>query len=169
MILGQTRPQLGPGCVLRHHSATGECHVAAEAQARAILELRLQRLTGLERNKIGDELEELAARIKDDLEILDSRDRLLSILRAELTDMKDRSATPRRTTPEERRRDQADEDVSHDTLVGGGSAMAITTDQPAAVDSISITFDIGFVLEAASETLNRTMRISILRHQPPTA
>ena len=63
----------------------------------------------------------------------------------------------------------ADGYVSHMTLVDGVSSMAITTDQPAAVDSISITFDIGFLLEAASETLNRTMRISILRHQPPTA
>ncbi len=83
----------------------------SEAQARAILELRLQRLTGLERNKIADELEELAARIKEGLEILDSRDRLLSILRAELTDMKDRFATPRRTVIEESGLEQDDEDL----------------------------------------------------------
>jgi len=83
----------------------------SEAQARAILELRLQRLTGLERNKISDELEQLAAHIKDYLTILDSRDRLLSILRAELVDMKERFATPRRTTIEESGLEQDDEDL----------------------------------------------------------
>ena len=35
VILGQTRPQLGPGCVLRHYLATGECQVEDEAQTRA--------------------------------------------------------------------------------------------------------------------------------------
>ena len=73
----------------------------SEAQARAILELRLQRLTGLERDKIGDELKELTDRIKDYLAILDSRERVMSILRDELIDMKSQFATPRRTTIEE--------------------------------------------------------------------
>ncbi len=63
----------------------------------------------------------------------------------------------------------ADGYVSNITLVDGVSSMAITTDQPVAVDSTSITFDIGFLLEATGETLNRTMTITILRHQPPTA
>ena len=83
----------------------------SEAQARAILELRLQRLTGLERDKIAEELEALAVRIKDYLEILASRDRLMSILRAELDDMKERFATPRRTKIEESGFDQDDEDL----------------------------------------------------------
>ena len=83
----------------------------SEAQARAILELRLQRLTGLERDKIAEELEALAVRIKDYLEILASRDRLMSILRAELDDMKGRFATPRRTKIEESGFDQDDEDL----------------------------------------------------------
>ena len=69
----------------------------SEAQARAILELRLQRLTGLERDKIAQELEEIAAEIKGYLEILGSRERLLEVLRGELIDMKERFATPRRT------------------------------------------------------------------------
>ncbi len=73
----------------------------SEAQARAILELRLQRLTGLERDKIGDELGELAARIADYLAILDSRDRVMAILRDELADIRSRFATPRRTTIED--------------------------------------------------------------------
>ncbi len=74
----------------------GTCRLS-EGQARAILELRLQRLTALERDKIGDELEEIAGRIEDFLEILRSRPRLLEILRTELAEMRDKFATPRRT------------------------------------------------------------------------
>src|SRR3546814_11447264 len=70
----------------------------SEAQARAILELRLQRLTGLERDKIAQELEEIAGEIKVFLEILGSRARLLEVLRGELLDMKGHFAPPRRTT-----------------------------------------------------------------------
>ena len=73
----------------------------SEVQARAILELRLQRLTGLERDKIGGDLEALASRIREYLEILGSRERLLEVLRGELTDMKERFADPRRTAIEE--------------------------------------------------------------------
>ncbi|MEQ9606695.1 MAG: DNA gyrase subunit A [Kiloniellaceae bacterium] len=69
----------------------------SELQARAILELRLQRLTGLERDKIAEELEEIAAEIKGYLEILASRDRLMDVMRGELLEMKERFATPRRT------------------------------------------------------------------------
>jgi DNA gyrase subunit A len=73
----------------------------SEIQARAILDLRLHRLTGLEREKIGDELNEITERIAGYLDILRSRPRLLGILRAELTDMRERFATPRRTVIEE--------------------------------------------------------------------
>ncbi len=59
--------------------------------------------------------------------------------------------------------------VSNITLVDGVNSMTITTDQPAAVDSTSITFDIGFHLEATDETLNRALTITILKHQPPIA
>ena len=59
--------------------------------------------------------------------------------------------------------------VSNITLVDGVSSLTITTDQPIAVDSTSITLDIGFHLEATDETLNRALTITILRHQPPTA
>lgn len=81
------------------------------AQARAILELRLQRLTGLERDKIAEELEGLAGYIREYLGILGSRERLLDILRAELSDMKQRFANPRRTEIVESAADQADEDL----------------------------------------------------------
>jgi DNA gyrase subunit A len=73
----------------------------SETQAKAILELRLQRLTGLERNKIAEELQELAKRIQGYLEILESRERLLEVLLGELDEMKQRFADPRRTTIEE--------------------------------------------------------------------
>ncbi len=73
----------------------------SEEQARAILELRLQRLTALGRDEIGDELKQLAEKILDYLDILRSRDRLMGILRAELVEMKEKFATPRRTVIEE--------------------------------------------------------------------
>lgn len=70
----------------------------SEAQARAILELRLNRLTGLERDKIGGDLREVTDRIAYYLEVLASRTLLLEILRTELLEMKERFGTPRRTT-----------------------------------------------------------------------
>jgi DNA gyrase subunit A len=73
----------------------------SEVQAKAILELRLQRLTGLERDKIGQELGELGTQINELLEILSSRAKLLEVMRAELLDMREQFATPRRTTIEE--------------------------------------------------------------------
>ena len=73
----------------------------SEVQARAILDLRLQRLTGLEREKIAEELQALADKIREYLEILDSRERLLEVLRGELLDIKERFATPRRTIIED--------------------------------------------------------------------
>ncbi len=76
-------------------------YILSEAQARAILELRLHRLTGLERDKIAGDLTELGEEIKGHLEILGSREKLFSILRSELTEMKEKFATPRRTTMEE--------------------------------------------------------------------
>ena len=69
----------------------------SEAQARAILELRLQRLTGLEREKIADEMASVAAKIREYLAILESRERLLAILRAELVEIKEKYGDPRRT------------------------------------------------------------------------
>jgi DNA gyrase subunit A len=83
----------------------------SEEQARAILELRLQRLTGLERDKIAEELEELARKIKDYLEILASRPRRLDILRKELTDISRRFATPRRTEIQDLEFEQDIEDL----------------------------------------------------------
>jgi len=86
-------------------------YVLSEAQARAILDLRLHRLTGLEREKIADELNEVAERIKDYLHILSTRDRVLTIMREELAAMKEQFATPRRTTIMEGEHEQDIEDL----------------------------------------------------------
>ena len=73
----------------------------SEAQAKAILDLRLHRLTGLERDKIGDDLKVVVDQIKDYLDILANRTRILRIMTDELTDIRMRFATPRKTTIEE--------------------------------------------------------------------
>ncbi|MBV9153699.1 MAG: DNA gyrase subunit A [Alphaproteobacteria bacterium] len=73
----------------------------SDEQARAILDLRLQRLTGLERDKISEELRELVSEIGGHLEILRSRARLIEVLRGELLDIKEQFANPRRTTIED--------------------------------------------------------------------
>ena len=69
----------------------------SEAQARAILELRLQRLTGLERDKIAEELGEVAKLIEGYLELLADRSKLFALMRKELLEIKEQFATPRRT------------------------------------------------------------------------
>jgi DNA gyrase subunit A len=69
----------------------------SEAQARAILELRLQRLTQLGVKEVTDELEELAGKIKEYLDILSSRDRIMTIIGDEMRAIRDEFAVPRRT------------------------------------------------------------------------
>ncbi len=83
----------------------------SEEQARAILDLRLHRLTGLERDKIGDELKELVKKISDLLDILASRTRLYAIMRDELQAMRQAFADPRRTTLEDSEAEQDIEDL----------------------------------------------------------
>ncbi len=69
----------------------------SEEQARAILELRLHRLTGLERDKIAEDLNALVDEIREYLSILESREKLYDLLRSELLEMKEQFADPRRT------------------------------------------------------------------------
>ncbi|MGH6720284.1 MAG: DNA gyrase subunit A [Alphaproteobacteria bacterium] len=83
----------------------------SDAQARAILDLRLQRLTALERGKIAEELDGLVAQIRDYLDILSSRARLMAVVRAELTAMRERFATPRWTEIAEAADEQTIEDL----------------------------------------------------------
>ena len=69
----------------------------SETQARAILDLRLHKLTGLERDKIADELREITDRIAEYLAILANREKLLAVLVEELEEVKAKFGTPRRT------------------------------------------------------------------------
>ena len=83
----------------------------SETQARAILELRLQRLTQIGVKEVTDELQELAGKIREYLEILASRDRIMSIIRTELEEVKEQFAVPRRTEIVEWSGDMEDEDL----------------------------------------------------------
>jgi DNA gyrase subunit A len=69
----------------------------SEEQAKAILEIRLARLTALGRDEIADEVAKLSEAIKDYLDILRSRPRVLTIVKDELKAIKDEFATPRKT------------------------------------------------------------------------
>jgi DNA gyrase subunit A len=83
----------------------------SEVQARAILELRLQRLTQIGVKEVTDELEELAAKIKEYLEILGSRERIMGIIADELIEIRDQFAVPRRTQIVDWSGDMEDEDL----------------------------------------------------------
>jgi DNA gyrase subunit A len=83
----------------------------SEEQARAILELRLARLTALGRDEIGDELNGLGTEIEDYLDILRSRERVRDIIRTELEDIREQFGTPRRTEIADHVADFDDEDL----------------------------------------------------------
>jgi len=76
---------------------TGDSYRLSEIQVRAILDLRLHRLTALGRDEIGDELKQLAESIAELLEILSNRVRLYEVMRGELTAIRDEFATPRKS------------------------------------------------------------------------
>ncbi len=95
----------------RHRMGADDTYRLSEAQARAILDLRLQRLTALGRDEIADELNTIAAEIADYLAILGSRERIFGIIRDELARVKDDFATPRRTRIEDWASDVDDEDL----------------------------------------------------------
>jgi len=83
----------------------------SEAQARAILDLRLQRLTQIGVKEVTDELEDLAAKIKDYLDILRSRERIMEIISTELREVREQFAVPRRTEIQDWSGDMEDEDL----------------------------------------------------------
>lgn len=94
------------------HTVTAEgTYYLSEEQVRAILELRLQRLTALGRDEIGEELNKLGEEIKDYLEILRSRSRIVEIIRTEMIEVRDRFGTPRRTQIVDAVGDVDDEDL----------------------------------------------------------
>jgi DNA gyrase subunit A len=83
----------------------------SEVQARAILDLRLQRLTAMGVKEVTDELESLAAKIKDYLDILRSRARVMEIIGTELREVREQFAVPRRSEIVDWSGDMEDEDL----------------------------------------------------------
>ena len=95
----------------RHGLSAEGTYRLSERQAQAILDLRLQRLTALGRDEIADELEKIAAEIRDFLDILSSRTRIFSIIKDELTAVRTAHATPRVTEILDADSDFEDEDL----------------------------------------------------------
>ncbi len=95
----------------RHAIASDGTIRLSEEQAKAILDLRLQRLTALGRDEIGDEAQKLGAAIQDYLDILRSRARVLAIAREELAEVRAEFATPRLTELVEAEIEVEDEDL----------------------------------------------------------
>jgi DNA gyrase subunit A len=95
----------------RHRLAgDGTARLSME-QAKAILDLRLQRLTALGREEISEELDKLAVEIADYLDILRSRARVQAIIKGELADVKSEFSTPRKTVIIEQEGEVEDEDL----------------------------------------------------------
>lgn len=90
----------------------GDCVRLSEEQAKAILDLRLQRLTGLGREEIAEAAETVAREIRELLDILASRQRILTIIREELSEVKEAFGQPRRTQFSE-----ADGDIDDESLI----------------------------------------------------
>ncbi|MEB2843455.1 DNA gyrase subunit A [Rhizobiales bacterium RZME27] len=95
----------------RHKINDDATYNLSEEQARAILELRLARLTALGRDEIADELNKIGAEISDYLDILSSRVRIQTIVKAELAAVRDEFGTPRRTQIMDAGLDMDDEDL----------------------------------------------------------
>ncbi|RTM08756.1 MAG: DNA gyrase subunit A [Hyphomicrobiales bacterium] len=95
----------------RHRINEDGTYNLSEEQARAILDLRLQRLTALGRDEIADELNQIGAEIVDFLDILSSRARIQQIVKDELIAVRDEFGTPRRTELTDGGSDMEDEDL----------------------------------------------------------
>lgn len=93
------------------YGMSAEGYRLSPLQAQAILDLRLHRLTGLEQEKIREEYVEVLKRIREFLDILESPDRLMEVIRAELVDIKDRYGDSRRTEINDLHEDLEDEDL----------------------------------------------------------
>jgi len=97
----------------RHRVTAAGTYRLSTEQAKAILDLRLQRLTALGRDEIKVELDKLAAEIADYLDILRSRARIQDIVKEELKAVRDKFATPRRTVILEQEGEVDEEDLIH--------------------------------------------------------
>ncbi|HEY2132548.1 MAG TPA: DNA gyrase subunit A, partial [Acetobacteraceae bacterium] len=103
---------------------TGLSVKLTEEQARGILDIRLQRLTGLERDKIHGEMGEVAAKIAELLDIIASRPRRMEVMRAELLEVRAEIASPRMTDIVDGAADQDDESL----IEPGRMVVTITRD-----------------------------------------
>jgi DNA gyrase subunit A len=95
----------------RHRLTEDGTFRLSDDQARAILELRLQRLTALGRDEVADEMRKLGKEIEDYLDILRSRARVLAIVKTELAEVRAEFATPRRTEIVDQEGEVEDEDL----------------------------------------------------------
>ncbi len=111
-----------------------ETYQLSQAQAQAILDLRLHRLTGLERDKIATDLREVVDQIEDYLDILGSRERVLTIVREELQEVSDKFANDRRSEILDAEADQDDEDLIQ------REDMVITVSQQGCIKRVPLTF-----------------------------
>ncbi len=126
---GASRPENLP----KHFGMNKEGYRLSSQQAQAILDLRLHRLTGLEQDKILKEYSELLGKIKALIEILESPDRLLEVIRKELIEVKEQFADERRTVIMESTQDLCNEDLIAEenvvvTISHLGYAKTQTTD-----------------------------------------
>ena len=129
-LMGRDWPAADIGALLALIDEPGNVVTAAgtvrltDAQARGILELRLQRLTGLEQEKIQQELTEVAEKIRDLLDILASHPRRMEVMRAELEAARKQIAAPRLTEIGDSDADQDDESL----IEPGQMVVTITRD-----------------------------------------
>ncbi len=133
-LMGRTWPakDMAPLITLiadpRHRLAADGSYRLSEEQAKAILDLRLQRLTALGRDEIAEELEKLGKEMTDYLDILRSRARVLTIIKDELAAIKSEFNTPRRTEIAENEGEVEDEDlIQREDMVVTVSATRATS------------------------------------------
>ena len=100
-----------------------ELFYLSERQAKSILEMRLQRLTGLEKKKIEEELQEVLKKIQDYQGILNSREKLLDILKAEMLEIKNSFNSPRLTQIS----NKGFEEIEHEELIPEEDMVATFT------------------------------------------
>lgn len=99
------------------YGANDQGYQLSETQAQAILDLRLHRITGLERTKIIDEFKTIVDKIRELLAILGDYTRFMGVIREELVEIKERFATPRRTVINDEHCDLDDLDLIPDDTV----------------------------------------------------
>jgi len=123
-----------PEDLVEESGLAGDAYRLSTAQAQAILDLRLHRLTGLEQDKISSEYSDLVSNIQGFLEILSNPDKLQEVIRTELAEVRATYADPRRTEIVENYDDLTVEDlIPEETVVVTLSHAGYAKSQPAGV------------------------------------